>query len=105
MPRFGTRGRRTWAIVSALALALATAAGTPWWARSRPSDPLGSAIAAYAGGDWSMAAGLARERLKSAADDSAALRLLARASVRSGRDSAAQSINERLEARLMTAED
>jgi len=48
---------------------------------------------------------LARERLKAAHDDREALRLLARSSIRLGRDSSAMSVYEQLGSSAMAAED
>ena len=70
-----------------------------------PAQPLNAGLAAYAGGDWNLAASQAHERLKVARDDPVALCLLARASVRLGRDSTATAIYSRLGDQLMTAED
>src|SRR3954467_3227937 len=68
-------------------LMLAVLLGTPalggwaWWSRGRLlPDDLARGRAAYDRGDWDLAAGLARERLKGARDDPEGLRLLARAS-------------------------
>jgi tetratricopeptide (TPR) repeat protein len=69
-------------------------------------DPLEQARAAYGHKDWSKAADFARTRLKAEGGDIEALRLLARSSVRLGRDGAAVSIyNDRLGAQGMLPED
>jgi tetratricopeptide (TPR) repeat protein len=63
-------------------------------------------VAAYDRGDWSTAAALADERLKSAPHDRQALRLLARSAVRQGRDPQARALYARLGgASAMEAED
>jgi tetratricopeptide (TPR) repeat protein len=61
--------------------------------------------AAYATGDWSRAADLARTRLRAAPTDPEALRLLARASARLGRDSSANALFERLGSTALRSED
>jgi tetratricopeptide (TPR) repeat protein len=60
---------------------------------------------AYARGDWETASNLARERLKKAKDDRAAVRLLARAASRLGHDASALSLYERLGSTSMLADD
>ena len=60
--------------------------------RAEQKDAIGEGRAAYDRGEWSRAADLARERLKSDAKDLAALRLLARSSIRLGRDGVGASI-------------
>jgi tetratricopeptide (TPR) repeat protein len=70
-----------------------------------PADPLKQGWAAYAHGDWELALGRARERLKTAGDDTSALRLLARASVRLGRHSSALALFGRVGPRDMTPDD
>jgi predicted CXXCH cytochrome family protein len=69
-------------------------------------DPLTRGRRAYDRGDWDVAARSAREVLKARQDDPAALGLLARSSVRLGRDDTAFGIyTRRLEAKSMQAED
>ena len=64
------------------------------------------ARAAYDRGDWSRAADLARQRLKTDASDITALRLLARSSIRMGRDDAGALIYDgRLAAQVLEPED
>jgi len=88
------------------AVATLLAMGGLYWLWVRPSAKLvARGLDAYARGDWEAAAGLARARLKVAGDDVAALRLLARASVRLGRDSSAMSIYRRLGPQAMLADD
>ncbi|WP_422924103.1 tetratricopeptide repeat protein [Singulisphaera sp. PoT] len=98
------RGRRTWGLaVAGMLVALATAL---WAARSvrRPS-PADLGREAYDRGDWAMAADEARSRLKSGPDDTDALRLLARASARRGRETTAEGIYRRLGTSAMEPED
>jgi len=95
--------RRLWLGMIALATLL-TIGGL--WLRVQPSaEPVRRGLDAYTRGEWEAAAALARVRLKSAGDDVAALRLLARASVRLGRDSSAMSIYQRLGPQGMLADD
>ena len=102
MPNFGARCR--W--LGMLAIATALIAGGLYWAwLRRPADPLEGATAAYSRGDWEEAARLARVRLKTGADDPAALRLVARASVRLGRTAAARAVFNRLGSQEMLPED
>ena len=102
MPHVGTRGR--WlGILGLTTLSAAAGLGYAW---TRPSaDPVARGLVAYIHGGWEEAAGLARERLKAAGDDPAALRLMARASVQLGRDSSAVSLFHRLGSDAMLAED
>jgi tetratricopeptide (TPR) repeat protein len=77
-----------------------------WWTWLRQSsDPLGPGLRAYARGDWETASKVARERLRGAHDDLAAVQLLARTSVRLGRDSSALPLFHQLGPDFMTAED
>ncbi len=68
-------------------------------------DPLMPGWRAYSEGDWEKALELARERLKVNGDDITALRLLARASIRLGRDSSAMAVYNKMGSGAMTAED
>ena len=88
----------------AIALGAPLLAGGLWWARPS-ADPIKRGLDAYAHGDWEAAAGLARTRLLAASDDNAALQLLARSSVRLGRDSWAMAIYQRLGLQAMSTED
>jgi len=89
-----------------ITLATILAGGGLGWAWVRPSaDPVRRGRNAYARGDWEAAARLARARLKVVSDDVAALRLLARASVRLGRDSSAMAVYHRLGPQTMLADD
>jgi hypothetical protein len=102
MPYLGTRSR--WLGILGLAtISVAVGLGYAW---TRPSaDPVARGLAAYSHGDWEEAAGRARERLKAAGDDPAALRLMARASVQLGRDDSAVSLFHRLGSKAMLADD
>ncbi len=74
--------------------------------RSERKDGSAEAQAAYDREEWSRASDLARNRLKSNAHDLAALRLLARSSIRMGRDGVGVSIyRERLSATALEPED
>jgi predicted CXXCH cytochrome family protein len=102
--------RKRWlraAAVAAIALALGAGVAAVWYARPRtPSDVLSRAAAAYNEGRWATAAELARKVLVTSKEDPAALRLLARSSVRLGRDSTAVSIyRNRLDDKSVEAED
>ena len=102
MVRIGMRGR--WLGVIVL-LALLAGCGLWWrWAHGS-ADPIWRGQDAYARGDWKEAASLARDRLKVAAGDPGALRLLARASVRMGHDSLAMAIYHRLGPQAMLPDD
>ena len=75
------------------------------WHRLFP-DPLTQGHRAYDRGDWDVAAQSGREVLKSRNGDPGALRLLARSSIKLGRDDAALGIyTRRLEASAFQAED
>lgn len=74
--------------------------------RTPAEDPLTLANAAYERKDWAKAAELARARLKADGGDQDALRILARSSIRLGRDPAGVTIyNDRLGAKGMQPED
>ena len=104
-----TRGKRQLRAVAIGAALLAVMAGGTglWSARSRAiSDPALRAAAAYGAGQWDSAAELARQTLAVRKDDPAALRLLARASARLGRDATAMTIYQRrLDEKGLDAED
>jgi tetratricopeptide (TPR) repeat protein len=99
--------RIVWAVV--LAGAAVLAAGVGWeiargWSREA-ADPVRRARALYEGRDWAGAADLVRRRLKADPGDAEALRVLARATARLGRDAAANGLFSRLGAEAMQAED
>jgi tetratricopeptide (TPR) repeat protein len=102
MPNIGARGR--W--LGMIAITTALAAGGLYWARLHAlAGPLEQGTAAYERGDWEEAARLARVRLKTGANDTAALRLAARASARLGRTSSALTVFDRLGSQDMLPED
>ncbi len=94
-------------LMASACLLTALGAWWAWWSRRPVVDPHSDGLAAYARGDWDRAARLARERSKQpgASNDLDALRLLARASVRLGRNETATAIFDRLGAGSMKAED
>ncbi len=100
MPR--SPRRRRWLPILAGATILAF--GGAWYAWSFATDPVRQGWAAYARGDWQVAAERARERLKLAYDDASALRLLAGSLVHMGQDAWALNLYEQLGA-AMTADD
>ena len=71
----------------------------------RDPDHLAQSVLAYSGGDFRRAAELARRRLKAAPQDVEALRLLARATARLGRDVPANALFARLGSSALQAED
>jgi len=91
----GKRRRR--AVAIAATLMAVTAGGIGLWSVGwrAITDRVSPAIRAYSGGQWAAAAELARQTLAVRKDDPAALRLLARASARLGRDAAAMAIYQR----------
>ena len=96
--------KRRWRI--ALCFVVLVAGMALWWLRPRPgSEPLADGLEAYAAGDWARAAATARQRLRRASDDQAAIRLLARSSIRQSRDSVASALYDRLDPRSLGAED
>ena len=105
MPRAMSRAAYRAGIASA-ALAL-TALGLGWgWMRWRGQPDLpAQAASAYAQRDFRLAADFARNRLKQAPEDKKALRLLARATARLGRDQPANALFARLGTPALQAED
>ncbi len=92
------RGKRQFeAIAIGAALLAATACGIALWSATlrTPTDLAGQAAHAYTAGDWGAAAKLARQALAVRKEDPITLRLLARASARLGRDTAAMTIYQR----------
>jgi tetratricopeptide (TPR) repeat protein len=93
----------------AISGAAIVASGIGWgiargWPRG-DADLVQRAKAAYASQDWAGAADLARRRLKTVPADVEALRMLARATGRLGRDASANAMFARLGAEAMQAED
>src|SRR6516164_3193313 len=68
-------------------------------------DRLGRGVSAYHRGDWRAAEREARTILGTKSTDRGALRLLARAAARLGRDDSAEAIYRRLGTGFMEAED
>ncbi len=96
---------RDWTVVLTMLLGLALFL-LFLYHRAERADALTEGRAAYVRGQWSKAADLARERLKSDDKDAAALRLLARSSIRLGRDNAGALIyDQRLGALPLEPED
>ncbi|WP_210420277.1 tetratricopeptide repeat protein [Aquisphaera giovannonii] len=93
---------RSW--IAAGLLGAAACAGLALLAARDRGRPAGGADA-YGRGDWAGAATGAREALKRRPADRDALRLLARASARLGKDDAAEAIYRRLGASAMQPED
>ena len=89
-------------VLGALALA---GLGLGWTSWRRDSDFLEQGASAYAKRDFRRAAELARRRLKGAPEDGEALRLLARATARLGRDIPANALFARLGSSALQAED
>jgi len=89
-----------------IALTLCLVVTGVWWIRVRWfADPLARGLQAYARGDWEAAAAQARQRLKITGNDAVALRLLARAQARLGRDPSAMAVYERIGPQTMAADD
>ena len=102
MPRHPFRCQRFLIIVVASAII-----GCCVWLSSGflHSNPVAHGWIAYSSGNWERAAELARTCLKSNANDASALRLLARASVRLGRDTSAVAIYDRFGLESLSADD
>lgn len=100
------RGRRFWTIgVILVLLGAGVGVGLLVLRGNRGHGPLASGIEAYGRGDWKGAADAAHARLKGSPGDREALRLLARASARRGRDEATEAIYRRLGASALEPED
>jgi tetratricopeptide (TPR) repeat protein len=92
--------------LATITLAAILAAGGLAWAWVRPADDLlARGKSAYARGDWHRVINLAHRRLKAAPNDFTALRLLARASAQTGRDSSAIALFQRLSKEDLSADD
>src|SRR4051794_18222762 len=104
MPVSGKR-RRWRVVVPALIVAGCALGLCLGWSRLFPGE-VARGVAAYDRGDWTSASTLAGERLKSAANDREAVRLLARSMARLRRDKLARALYGRLGgASEMKAED
>jgi len=99
------RRRGRWAALIALATLLGLAARWVAGRVPRGDDPITAGRTAYGRGDWGKAADRAREALKAAPTDDAAVRLLARSSARLGRDERALHLFDRLGPDKLEAED
>ncbi len=98
--------RRHWGWGIAALVVLVALGLTAAWRRSPASDLVAQARGAYDKGDWVQAATLAQRQLRSMGNDSEALRILARASLRLSRDETATAIyKDRLGAERMQPED
>jgi tetratricopeptide (TPR) repeat protein len=99
--------RKVWkrCVASAALTLIALGLGWGWtnW-RGRP-ELLAQGISAYADHDYRRAAEVARDRLKAAPADTHALRLLARATARLGRDGPANALFSRLGSSALQPED
>jgi hypothetical protein len=99
-----SRRRCGWGVAALVALAGIGVLLGRW--TSPASDVVARARGAYDKGDWGQAATLARRQLQRNGNDSEALRILARASIRLSRDEAATAIyKDRLGAERMQPED
>ena len=99
---------RVRAIAIGATLLAVTACGIGLWSARWRAIRAGDSQAtrAYGEGQWAVAAELARQTLAVRKDDPAALKLLARASARLGRDTAAMAIYQRrLDEKELEAED
>src|SRR5690242_18186333 len=105
MPRVVPRVACWFGIASGAFALVGLGLGTAWTWWRRAGDLVARGTSAYAAGDWSRAADLARRRLKTAPEDIGALRLLARATARLGRDAPANALFARLGAPALQAED
>jgi tetratricopeptide (TPR) repeat protein len=85
--------------------ALGTAAGLGWIRSQSSFEPLEAGLQEYSSSHWDAAADLAKRRLVAVKDDPFATRLLARASIRLGKDSTAVPLYDRLSPGLLTGED
>jgi tetratricopeptide (TPR) repeat protein len=106
MTNVGSRNR--WVIsgiLGAVILGVTTFVNLRWKKADRTTELIAHGQAAYNRQDWSAAEATAREQLKKARQDPAALRLLGRALYHQQRDQAAAGIYERVGSDAMTAED
>jgi tetratricopeptide (TPR) repeat protein len=102
MPRYQSR----WQWIGVIAAISAVTIGGVWMAKGLLGyDPLKNGWRAYSERNWEKAVEIARERLKANGEDIAALRLLARSSIRLGRDSSGMAVYNRVGPEAMAAED
>ncbi|MFO0890862.1 MAG: tetratricopeptide repeat protein [Isosphaeraceae bacterium] len=101
-PRLRTPVR--WLAVTAVLGALACVGLAAVRSRTA-SDNLGAGLDAYARGDWTAAARVARRRLVGTPGDPAALKLLARSSVKLGLEPSARLLYQQLGSGAMDADD
>jgi tetratricopeptide (TPR) repeat protein len=102
MPRYHLR-RRWFGIIMMASISGLCGLSLLW--NLLPSDPIKQGWAAFARGEWNIAAELARGRLKADDNDKVALRLLARSLVQLGRDSSAMAVYSRLGQDSLAADD
>jgi tetratricopeptide (TPR) repeat protein len=105
MPRVVPRAAFWWTIALGAFTLIGLGLGAWWTSWRREVDGPARGAAAYAAGDFSRAAELARQRLKAAPGDVDALRLLARATARRGRVTSANALFARLGSSALEAED
>jgi tetratricopeptide (TPR) repeat protein len=87
-------------------LLVAVLFGAVIWVRVKPAKPVVvEGALAYHQGEWARAGELARRRLKAVPEDPEALRLLARATARLGRDAQANALFARVGEENLQAED
>jgi hypothetical protein len=99
---------RAWRRAQIIGVAFLVAGAAAFWGSRKllhRGDSAEAGRQAYEGGDWAEAAERAREVLKTSPRDLAATRLLARASVRLGRDEAVPRLYARLKPSELEAED
>src|SRR5262245_1856965 len=99
------RSRQIILLGGAVAAAIVACLVISWGGYAFRTDRVAAGEASYQQGDWPKAAEQARSILKSTPDDKQALRLLARASARLGKDETAESIYRRLGTGGMDPED
>jgi tetratricopeptide (TPR) repeat protein len=92
-------------VASGVLVLVAAGVGLGWSAFRRGTDLLARSRSAYARGDWSQAAELARLRLKAVPEDTDALRMLARSAARLGEDARANRLFARIGSDALAAED
>jgi tetratricopeptide (TPR) repeat protein len=106
MPRVVPRAAYWYGLSGIVLGAIALVAfGWTWSSRRRDPNVVEQGVSAYAKHDFRRAVELARRRLKEAPEDVDALRLLARATARLGRDVPANALFARLGSTALEAED